>query len=91
MEPILGPRSVLLLDGRDHLRMRKLMLRPSRAQRTRYRRRESPTSRARARDWPLGGRSRGPRMQDITLEVILRAVFGSRPDLLARLRARSCA
>src|SRR5438270_210084 len=28
MEPTLGPRSVLLLDGADHLRMRKLMLPP---------------------------------------------------------------
>src|ERR671921_3056848 len=28
MEPVTGPSSVLLLDGREHMRMRKLMLPP---------------------------------------------------------------
>ena len=28
MEPVTGPSSILLLDGQEHLRMRKLMLPP---------------------------------------------------------------
>jgi cytochrome P450 family 135 len=90
MEPILGPRSVLLLDGGDHLRMRKLMLPPFHGRSvTRYRDVIADIAARELETWPIG-RSfpLRPRMQDITLEVIMRAVFGIEdPGLLARLRA----
>jgi cytochrome P450 len=78
MEPTLGPRSVLLLDGGDHLRMRKLMLPPFHGRSVaRYRDVIAAIAARELETWPLG-RSfpLRPRMQEITLEVILRAVFG---------------
>ena len=90
MEPIVGPRSVLLLDGGDHLRMRKLMLPPFHGRSvTRYRDVIADIAARELETWPLGRSfALRPRMQEITLEVILRAVFGiDDPALLARLRA----
>src|SRR2546421_3415670 len=90
MEPTLGPRSVLLLDGDDHLRMRKLMLPPFHGRSvTRYRDVIAEIAARELETWPLGRSfALRPRMQEITLEVILRAVFGIEdPRLLARLRA----
>ena len=76
--PIVGPRSVLLLEGRDHLARRKLMLPPFHGERMRAY--ESIVREVVARDverWPVGESfTVHPRMQRITLEVILRAVFG---------------
>jgi cytochrome P450 len=79
LRPLLGPRSVLLLDsGPEHLRRRKLMLPPFHGERMlAY---ESviaeATERTMAR-WPAGEPfALHPSMQAITLEVILRAVFG---------------
>ncbi len=76
--PIVGPRSVLLLEGRDHLARRKLMLPPFHGERMRAY--ESIVREVVARDverWPVGEPfALHPRMQRITLEVILRAVFG---------------
>jgi cytochrome P450 family 135 len=76
--PIVGPRSVLLLEGRDHLARRKLMLPPFHGERMRAY--ESIVREVVARDverWPVGEPfAVHPRMQRITLEVILRAVFG---------------
>ena len=76
--PIVGPRSVLLLEGRDHLARRKLMLPPFHGERMRAY--ESIVREVVARDvegWPVGEPfTVHPRMQRITLEVILRAVFG---------------
>ena len=79
LEPIVGARSVLLLEGAEHLSRRKLMLPPFHGNRMRA---YEPIVRdvGRARDRPLARRaSRSPRtrsMQAITLEVILSAVFG---------------
>jgi cytochrome P450 len=76
--PILGPRSLLLLEGRDHLARRKLMLPPFHGERMRAY--ETIVREVVARDverWPVGEPfAIHPRMQRITLEVILRAVFG---------------
>ena len=59
MEPIVGPRSVLLLDGGDHLRMRKLMLPPFHGAASRAIATSSPTSRrASSRRGRSAGRSR---------------------------------
>ena len=89
MEPTLGPRSVLLLDGGDHLRMRKRMLPPFHGRSvTRYREVIADIAARELETWPLGRSfALRPRMQEITLEVILRAVFGIEdPERLARLR-----
>src|SRR5438067_2537990 len=90
MEPTLGPRSVLLLDGAEHLRMRKLMLPPFHGRSvTRYRDVIADIAARELETWPLGRTfALRPRMQALTLEVILRAVFGiDDPGRLERLRA----
>ena len=78
LEPVLGRRSLLLLEGEDHLRSRRLMLPQFHGERMRAY--EAVMERAADREldsWPLGRRfPLHPRMQAITLEVILRAVFG---------------
>jgi cytochrome P450 family 135 len=76
--PVVGPRSLLLLEGREHLARRRLMLPPFHGERMRAY--ESIVRDAVARDvegWPDGQPfALHPRMQAITLDVILRAVFG---------------
>ena len=89
--PIVGPRSLLLLEGREHLARRRLMLPPFHGERMRAY--ESIVREAVARDvdgWPVGQPfALHPRMQAITLEVILRAVFGvTDPGRRARLAER---
>jgi cytochrome P450 family 135 len=78
LEPILGPRSVLLLEGEEHLARRRLMLPPFHGERMRaYETVVEEVVAAEIDSWPLD--SEFPihsRMQAITLEVILRAVFG---------------
>jgi cytochrome P450 len=90
--PILGPRSLLLLEGRDHLARRRVMLPPFHG--ARMRAYEDTVREVVARDvadWPEGEPfAVHPRMQRVTLEVILRAVFGvtdapRRDALAARL------
>ena len=78
LEPILGPRSVLLLEGAEHLARRKLMLPPFHGERMRAYEETVLTAVGREIDsWPLGETFPiHARMQAITLEVILRAVFG---------------
>jgi cytochrome P450 len=76
--PVLGTRSVLLLDGAEHLRQRRLMLPPFHGERMREYESAMVTSADRAIDaWPVGERfPLLPSMQSLTLEVIMRAVFG---------------
>ena len=78
LEPILGPRSVLLLEGAEHLARRRLMLPPFHGERMRAYEQTVRTAVEREIDsWPLGEPFPiHARMQAITLEVILRAVFG---------------
>jgi cytochrome P450 family 135 len=90
MEPVLGSRSVLLLDEDEHLRERRLLLPPFHGERVRgYRELVGAIAAAEVERWPRGRPfSLRPRMQAITLEVILRAVFGIREaDRLDRLRS----
>jgi cytochrome P450 len=90
LEPVLGPRSVLLLDEDEHLRERRLLLPPFHGDRVRrYRELVGEIAAAEIDRWPRGRAfSLRPRMQAITLEVILRAVFGIREaERLDRLRA----
>jgi cytochrome P450 family 135 len=91
--PALGMRSVLLLDGDEHLRQRRLMLPPFHGQRMRAYEDVMREAADRTIDsWPLDREfALLPSMQQLTLDVILRAVFGveagSRQDEL-KLRLR---
>jgi cytochrome P450 len=92
LRPILGADSVLLLEGAEHIARRRLMLPPFHGQRMRsYQSIVEDVAGAEISSWPLGETfSLHPRMQAITLEVILRAVFGvadaqRREQLRARL------
>ena len=79
LEPFAGPSSILLTDGEEHLRARRLVLPPSTASGWRRGGRRSRGSRPRR--W-RAGRSASrcatlPRMQALTLDVILRVVLGA--------------
>jgi cytochrome P450 family 135 len=89
LEPILGARSLLLLEGEDHMAHRKLMLPPFHGERMRSM--EPVVAEIVAAEidsWPLGEEfALHPRMQAVTLEVILRVVFGvAEGTRLERLR-----
>jgi cytochrome P450 family 135 len=91
---VLGRNSLLVIDGDEHMRQRKLLLPPFHGERI-ERHREAMV-RAAADDiatWPTGEPfALQPRMQAMTLNVILRAVFGledgPRRDELRILLAR---
>ena len=91
MAPMFGARSILLLDGAEHLRRRKLMLPPFHGERMgRYGDLiEDATERSLA-SWPRGrALALQPRLQEITLEVIMRAVFGiEQASRLSEVRTR---
>jgi len=78
LEPILGEHSLLLLDGSEHMAQRKLMLPPFHGARMQsYATLMADIARAEIERWPSGTPIRvRPRMQMVTLEIILRAVFG---------------
>jgi cytochrome P450 len=82
LAPVLGQRSLLLLEGDEHLRRRRLMLPPFHGKRMRaYERVMTEATEREVATWPLGQRFRiHESMQAITLEVILRAVFGVEDD-----------
>jgi cytochrome P450 family 135 len=76
--PVLGEHSLLLLDESAHMEQRKLLLPPLHGQRMqRYGELMSEIAAAEIERWPSGEPyPLRPRMQAITLEIILRAVFG---------------
>ena len=78
LRPILGYQSLLLQEGEEHLRRRKLMLPPFHGERMRkYETVMEATTDREIDSWPLGSEFKlHPSMQAITLEVILSAVFG---------------
>lgn len=88
--PVLGPHSVLLLDEDAHLAQRRLLLPPFHGERLRG---SAELMRELAEREVGGWPSREafpllPRLQALTLEVILRVVFGlHEPARLARMRA----
>jgi cytochrome P450 len=89
LEPIVGSRSLLILEGSDHLAHRKVMLPPFHGERMRsYEPIVEEIVTREIDSWPLGDEfAIHPRMQAITLEVILRVVFGvSEGPRLERLR-----
>jgi cytochrome P450 len=89
MEPVLGAHSLLILDGQRHLHERKLLLPPFHGEAVRgYAERVRELAAEEVAGWPAGKPfAVRPRMQAITLEVILRVVMGVRdPSRLDRLR-----
>src|SRR3954471_7370629 len=92
--PVVGERSVLLLDGAEHMRQRKLLLPPFHGARMRKYEEVMLEAADRVIDsWPVGEElTLLPSMQSLTLEVIARAVFGvdegvRRAELIRRTRA----
>jgi cytochrome P450 family 135 len=91
MEPALGPHSVLILDGPEHLRQRKLLLPPFQGSRVAAFREviREVAEREVARWQPGSELVLRERMRALTFEVICRAVFGvTEPWRMARLREK---
>ncbi|MHB8490676.1 MAG: cytochrome P450 [Solirubrobacteraceae bacterium] len=91
--PIVGPGSLLLLEGNEHITRRRLMLPPFHGERMRsYEALIREVTEDEIDSWPQEQSfALHPRMQALTLEVILHAVFGvtdpARAELLrAQLR-----
>lgn len=87
--PVLGADSLLLVEGREHIARRKLMLPPFHGERMRsYEEIVREVAEREIETWqPHSTLAVHPRMQAITLDVILRAVFGVvDPDRRQRLR-----
>ena len=89
LSPLLGEHSLLLLDEDEHMRERKLMLPAFHGEALRgYPDLIREIAEAEVSGWPVGEPiALRPRMQAITLEVILRLVIGVRDqEVLARMR-----
>jgi cytochrome P450 len=87
--PVLGQHSLLLLDEGSHLEHRKLLLPPFHGKRMQsYQSLMERVASEEIDRWPRGEPYRlRPRMQALTLEIILRAVFGMEEgERLERLR-----
>ena len=78
LRPLLGDRSVLLLDGAEHMRQRRLMLPSFHGERMKaYGETMRAVAERQVAAWPHGTTfAAAPSMQAITLEIILRTVFG---------------
>jgi cytochrome P450 len=94
LEPVVGRRSLLLLDGEEHLRQRRLMLPPFHGQRLKtYERVMREATDHAIEEWPVGQPFvLLPSMQSLTLEVIMSAIFGieegaRREELKRRVRS----
>ena len=76
--PLVGPHSTLLLDGAEHLRHRKLLLPPFHGARMKaYGALMEQVAEAEIATWPAGQVvAARTAMQRITLEIVIRAVFG---------------
>ncbi len=80
VRPVLGPSSLLCLDGKEHLRQRRLLVPALHGERLAD---HAQTTRevveAEAARWPVGVAFRlAEAMERISLEVVLRTVFGVR-------------
>jgi cytochrome P450 len=80
LRPVLGERSVLTSNGPRHLRQRKLLLPPFHGQAiARYQQMIAEAAEREIDRWPIGTPfSLAPRMQAITLDVIMAGIFGVR-------------
>jgi cytochrome P450 len=89
MEPVLGSHSVLVLDGAEHLRQRKLLLPPFQGSRVAaFREIIRDVAEREIAGWRPGEELvLRERMRALTFEVICRAVFGvTQPERVERLR-----
>jgi cytochrome P450 family 135 len=90
LAPVLGKNSVLVLDEKPHMSQRKLLLPPFHGARMQgYERTMSEIAEREIESWPTGTPYKlRPRMQAMTLEIILQTVFGVREgERMGELRA----
>jgi cytochrome P450 len=88
--PLLGPRSVMLLDEPEHMTHRRFILPSFHGAKMRaYGEMMAEVARAEIARWPVGQPfALWPRMQAISNEVVMRATFGNTDsEQLQRLRA----
>jgi cytochrome P450 len=78
LEGVIGAGSILVSDEPEHMQQRRILLPPFHGERVgAYRELIGEVTRAELESWPVGRElPLWPRMQAITLEVIIRAVFG---------------
>ncbi len=78
LRPIVGPNSVLTTVGPTHMRQRKLLLPPFHGEAVeRYTQMIADVAEREVDRWPLGTPfALAPRMQSITLDVIMAGIFG---------------
>lgn len=81
LEPVVGANSVILLDGAAHMEQRKLMLPAFHGERmAALTDVMAEVAEREVAEWPRGTATKlHPRMQALTLAIILRAVFGLEP------------
>ncbi len=90
LRPMVGPNSVLLLDERAHMTQRKLLLPPFHGERMKaYGELMTEVAEREVASWPAGTVvATRPNMQRLTLEIVMRAIFGvSDTARLERLRS----
>jgi len=86
LRPFAGPHSILLLDGEEHIRERRLIQGPFHGERMRaFAPMIADLARRELSGWH-GQVVALDRMRDLTLDIILRVVFGARDDELAHMR-----
>jgi cytochrome P450 len=78
LRPIVGPNSILTATGARHMRQRKLLLPPFHGEAIeQYAQMIADVTEREIREWPLGRPfALAPRMQAITLDVIMAGIFG---------------
>jgi cytochrome P450 len=78
LRPIVGPNSVLTANGKPHLRQRRILLPPFHGEAVeRYTQMIERVTEREIDTWPIGRPfALAPRMQAITLEVIMAGIFG---------------
>lgn len=77
LEPIVGPTSILLLDGERHLNQRKLVLPAFHGKKmAALNDVVAEVAEREIASWPAGSQALHPQLQKLTLAVIVRAVFG---------------
>ncbi len=89
LSPVLGRKSVLILDGPEHLRQRRLLLPPFQGSAVEgFREVVREVAEAEVGRWRVGETFKfRDRMRELTFEVIVRAVFGvSERERIERLR-----
>jgi cytochrome P450 len=90
LAPVLGRNSILVLDEKPHMSQRRLLLPPFHGERMQaYGETMAEIAAAEIESWPSGTPYElRPRMQAITLDIILRTVFGvGVGEKMAELRA----